>query len=228
MLRLEEQRSRQGKVINIEQANQRIWNSTRARRLFRRLFHDNDNKLPAIDDVAVVELARQLRDEQAEETRESGDDWSMEDLHEWVGGGFIYELKHYDLLKRTEPLLYSSDQVPEALRRAFDEARECYRWGRFLAAVGLSRVIVENAIKQVSNPRAAGSQDRPFREHVESIPPELLPESDKARAMSVWKKGRFALHRPGEIFNEIDAWQALDDAATVVARLTSAGVLKEK
>jgi hypothetical protein len=153
----------------------------------------------------------------------------MEQLHEWVGSGFIYELKEHDLRVRTEPLLYSSDEVPEALRRAFDEARECHRWGRFLAAVGLSRVIVENAIKQISKVlKAVGSQDRPFREHVQSISPDVLPESDKERAMSVWDKGRFALHKPGAIFGEDEAWQALYDAAMVVARLTSAGVLEEK
>jgi hypothetical protein len=100
ILRLEEQRSRQGKIVEIERANQRIWNLDRANRLFCSFLEHSDNWLPSISDPLLLELVRRLRNEQADEAETSSDDWSMENLHEWVGGGFIYELKYYEHTRR--------------------------------------------------------------------------------------------------------------------------------
>ncbi len=131
-----------------------------------------------------------------------------------------------DDCRNTEPLLYSSDEVPEALRRAFDEARESYRWGRFVAAVALSRLIGETAVKEVS--RLKSKDDPSFRARVDSVSSELLPPTDKERAMRIWRSGSRAVHRAGELFGENDVWQALDDAAAIVARLANAGAFKGK
>lgn len=187
-----------------------------------------DNDLPPIADSRLRELASRLVRE-AQERSEGSDDYSTEDLIRWSGNGFIYELKAYETRRNAEPVLLISAEIPGKIAQAFQQARECYRWGLYAACFGLCRIVLEAAVRFMDEKKRTASWPLPVRDEfkplLSSIPPDLLSEKEKAWASDFWTRSSKFLHGIGPLPGEDDAWSALRATATILNRLSARGAL---
>jgi hypothetical protein len=145
ILRLETKKPTDETVADLRQRSATNWNLKRAKRRFRRWLRDYKNDLPTITDSRMLELAERLRNDQSQVRTDNG--WSMEDILRWSSSGFLYELKQYEDRLDEEPLLLVGEEIPQAIRKAFQQARECYRWGLYAAAFGLCRIVLESSVR---------------------------------------------------------------------------------
>jgi hypothetical protein len=231
ILQLENQIGRVDKIVDIEEVSSRQWNRKRAKRRFVKWLKENNNDLPALKDPVLLQLAQRLRSESLESGGTTSDSYSMDDILRWSSRGFLQELKEYELRMEQEPIRFSLEEWPASLKKAFDQARECYRWGLFVATVGMCRVILETVVTLVDAQMRKPSWPRPidstFKSIVNSIPPEILSLKAQEHAKSIWDDCNTALHEPGASFDEDDAWQTLHYTAAIASELVKHGAIKD-
>lgn len=145
--------------------------------------------------------------------------------------GFLQELKEYESRKEGEPILLFSEEIPGPLGKAFQQARECYRWGLFVATVGMCRVVLETAVRLAAERKREPSWpqqiDKNFKDRLSCVPHHLLSPTDRKRAEKIWDDCNTALHEAEASFGDDDAWQTLTDTAAIVATLANRDGLGE-
>lgn len=216
-----------GKVVDIETAGT-SWNAKTARRRVRRWVFEHDNKIPPIRDEDLRKLIQRIM---AEGETPLGDrDDILEQYNRYWSNGLWLRLEYYERRKMDEPMLILADELPKEIRSAFLEARECYRWGLFTAAVGFCRVILENVVKLTYELRRDSSWPSPiddsFHSLVNCLPDKLLSVKERERVKEIRRQCNDALHNAAASFSEYEAWLALSDTVAIVTRLVNSGGLK--
>jgi hypothetical protein len=230
ILRLEPQQSDAG-VIDFSEASARKWNRKRAKRRFGRWFRGTNNDLPPITDVRLRELAYGLIGE-ARDQAESESCWTTEDVSRWGGDGFLQQLKDYEIRREGEPVLLVHPEIPDDITGAFQQARECYRWGQDAASFGLCRIVLDTVIRVIDERRRDASWRQPIREEfkplLNCIPPDLLSDSEKEWVSRFWTRSSDFLHGRGPLPGIEDAWDSLQATATILDRLVRRGAFRPK
>ena len=209
-------------VVDFAQASARKWNRKRAKRRFNRWLRDTNNDLPPIKDPRLRDLAERLiRD--ARSQIDAATDWTMEDLHRWAGDGFLQELKYYETRRDGEPVLLVRGEIPDTITGAFEQARECYRWGQYAASFGLCRIVLDIVITLIDQQKRDASWPLPVRDEfkplLSCIPSDLLSDREKHWVSEFWTRSSSFLHGRGLLPGEDDAWSALQATATILNRL---------
>jgi hypothetical protein len=231
ILRLETPEATNLAVVDFAEANTRRWNRKRAKRRFKRWLRENDNYLPAIADARLRELADQLIRDVQERVDTSGR-WTVDDISRWGGNDLLQKLKDYEIRKETEPVLLVGGDVPEVIRRSFNEARECYRWGLNGACFGLCRMVLDIVIRVIDEAKRDSTWPVPLRDEfkplLQCIPSNLLSDREREWVSKFWRQSSNFLHGGGFVPGEDDAWSALQVTATLLDRLAGRKAFSQK
>lgn len=213
ILRLETPEGTDLAVLDFAQASARKWNRKRAKRRFSRWLRETSNDVPPIKDPGLRDFAGRLIWD-AQNRREASSDWTTEDLSRWAGDGFLQELRDYEIRRDGEPVLLVRGEIPDAITRAFQQARECYRWGLYAASFGICRTVLDIVVTLIDEGKRDASWPLPVRDEfkplLSCIPTDLLsdqksvgcPAFGLGRAICFMVKGqRLERTMLGRLFN---------------------------
>lgn len=206
-------------VVDLAQQRAKGWNRKRAKRRFRRWLSDYDNSLPPIPDAELRSLAERLLAEDQRKVQDSSHYWENDDLIRWMEYGLIDQVQRYEALRGSEPVLILAGAIPEDVRHAFDEAKECRRWGLNEACFALCRRIIDIALRSVWPTPVGGT----FNTKVARC--DALSPEEKTWINRFWERSSNFLHGKEEAG---DAWQKLETIAAILQRLAERGAFESR
>ena len=217
-------------VLDFAQASARKWNRKRAKRRFNRWLRETSNDIPPIKDARLRDFAKRLIWDVQNRT-DASSDWTTKDLSRWAGIGFLQELEGLRNSERRRARLLVCGEIPDAIKRAFEQARECYRWGLYAASFGLCRIVLNIVV----TPRVLGKRSSwplpvrdEFKPLLNCIPSDSLSDREKHWVAGFWTRSSGLLHGKGALPGEDDAWAALQSTVTILHRLTAKEAFSQK
>jgi hypothetical protein len=146
--------------------------------------------------------------------------WTFDDISRWGDNNLLSKLKDYEIRKDTEPVLLIRSDVPDIIKRSFEQARECYRWGLYGACFGLCRIILDVTVRVIDETkRNAIPVHDEFGPLLNCIPDNLLNESERKSVSKFWTQASNFLHGKGPWPGKDEAWESLHFTAIIVDHL---------